>query len=94
MSRTRATVDVVEKMIDVSYPLSFIDLEREQTDFVLLDPEDVEVLKLSSEDVVSIVVYDRNHPFRTKIAYVNQKMHTMVTDEGMTYLLQPATKKK
>jgi hypothetical protein len=93
MPKTLATVDVVAKMIDVNYPLSFIDMERDQTDFVLLNPDDIEVLKLSSEDVVSIVVYDRNHPFRTKIAYVNPRMRTMVTDEGMTYLLQPATKK-
>jgi hypothetical protein len=93
MARTMATVDVVEKMINVNFPLSFIDMEREQPDFVLLDPDDVEVLKLSSEDVVSIMVYDRNHPFRTKIAYVDPKLHTMVTDEGMIYLLQPATKK-
>ncbi len=93
MAKTLATVDLVEKMLDVAYPVSFIDITRDQTDFVLLDPEDIEVLKLSSEDVISIVVYDRNHPFRTKVEYVDPKLKVMITDDGMTYALQPATKK-
>lgn len=93
MTKTIATVDAVEQMLDVNFPLSFIDMDRDQTDFVLLDKNDIEVLKLASEDVVSIVVYDRNHPFRTKIEYVDSKLQVMVTDEGMTYFLQPATPK-
>ena len=88
-----ATVEAVEKMLDVDFPVSFIDMDQDEIDFVLLDPEDVEVLKLSSEVVVSIVVYDRNHPFRTKIEYVDTGSKTMITDEGTTYILQPATKK-
>ncbi len=94
MAKTPATVGAVEQMLDVNFPVSFIDTDRDQTDFVLLDKDDIEVLKLSSEDVVSIVVYDRNHPFRTKIEYVDQRSKTMITDEGMTYALEPATKKK
>lgn len=93
MTKTIATVDAVEQMLNVNFPVSFIDVDRDQTDFVLLDKEDIEVLKLSSEDVVSIVVYDRNHPFRTKIEYVDPRAKTMITDEGMSYVLQPATKK-
>jgi hypothetical protein len=88
-----ATVSEVEKMLNVDYPVTFIDKDRDQADFVLLDPDDIEVLRLSSEDVVSIVVYDRNHPFRTKIEFIDPRLKIMITDEGTTYSLQPATKK-
>lgn len=91
MSRKVATVQNVERMLDIKYPISFVDMDEDRTDFVLLDPEDIEVLKLSSESEISIVVYDKFHPFRTKIKYVDQKINLMITDDDTSYVLEPGT---
>lgn len=93
MGKKTATIGLVEKMLDVNFPVSFIDVDQDEVDFVLTDKNDIEVLELSSERVVSIVVYDRNHPFRTKIQYVDTDTNIMMTDDNITYALQPTKKK-
>ena len=88
-----ATVEAVEKMLDVDFPVSFIDMDQDEVDFVLTNKDDIEVLQLASEDVVSIVVYDRNHPFRTKVEFVDSATNLMMTEDNITYVLEPNKKK-